>query len=575
MSNALEFDVAIIGGGPAGATAGGFLLKHNPELRVGIFEREQFPRDHVGESQLPPIPFILDELGCWDKVEAANFPIKVGATYRWGKCPELWHLEFFPFDEFKEEARPAKFEGQRQRTAFQVDRSIYDKILLDHAESLGCEVFEGTKVTSVETDGDKVLGLTIAGARDHESRVTAKHYIDASGSSGILRRAMNISCDYPTKLQNIAIWEYWQNAEWAMKIGVGGTRIQVLSLPYGWIWFIPLGPTRTSIGLVVPASYYKSCGEKPADLFRRAIAEESIVAELTKAASSEGKTYTTRDWSFIAKRHVGQNWFLAGETAGFADPILSAGMTMAHMTGREAAFTILELDRGGADPAWLKEEFERRQSARIVTHIRFADYWYTANTQFKELKEFTAELASAAGLNLDPGRAWAWLSQGGFIDEDGSFGTGGFSLTHVKSFSEFISELAADSPVAENNIFELDLAGASWKDRAGYREGRVHRDACYIRGNRVLPVVGAYEFVVNLLQLEKTAPGILERVRAAVARRPDDIPYRAMIAQLPQALEAMIRDGWVKPSYDPTMPRLQVLGAPREIRWDHEIKLPT
>src|SRR5579871_5453177 len=148
MSNALEFDVAIIGGGPAGATAGGFLLKHNPELRVGIFEREQFPRDHVGESQLPPIPFILDELGCWDKVEAANFPIKVGATYRWGKCPELWHLEFFPFDEFKEEARPAKFEGQRQRTAFQVDRSIYDKILLDHAESLGCEVFEGTKVTS-------------------------------------------------------------------------------------------------------------------------------------------------------------------------------------------------------------------------------------------------------------------------------------------------------------------------------------------------------------------------------------------------------------------------------------------
>jgi len=76
-------DVAIIGGGPAGSTCASLLLKYKPSLRVVIVEREVFPRDHVGESQLPAIGKVLNEMGVWDKVERANFPVKIGATYRW------------------------------------------------------------------------------------------------------------------------------------------------------------------------------------------------------------------------------------------------------------------------------------------------------------------------------------------------------------------------------------------------------------------------------------------------------------------------------------------------------------
>jgi hypothetical protein len=107
----MNLDVAVIGGGPGGSTTGTLLKKYNPNLKVGIFEREKFPRDHVGESQLPGISAILEEMGCWDKVEAANFPIKLGGTYRWGKSRELWDVAFFPFEQFQNEARPAKYEG--------------------------------------------------------------------------------------------------------------------------------------------------------------------------------------------------------------------------------------------------------------------------------------------------------------------------------------------------------------------------------------------------------------------------------------------------------------------------------
>ncbi len=78
----IDVDVAIIGGGPAGTTLATLLKKYRPQTSIAIFEREQFPREHVGESLLPPIGEILDEMGCWDAIEAANFPIKIGATYR-------------------------------------------------------------------------------------------------------------------------------------------------------------------------------------------------------------------------------------------------------------------------------------------------------------------------------------------------------------------------------------------------------------------------------------------------------------------------------------------------------------
>ena len=138
-------DVAIIGGGPGGSTVASFLKLYNPDLRVVVFEKEKFPRDHVGESQLPVVGQILDEIGVWDKVEAANFPIKIGATYLWGSSPQPWDFEFLPLSQFRDQPRPAKFEEDRQLTAWQVDRAVYDKILLDHARELGGEVLEGTQ----------------------------------------------------------------------------------------------------------------------------------------------------------------------------------------------------------------------------------------------------------------------------------------------------------------------------------------------------------------------------------------------------------------------------------------------
>ena len=486
-------------------------------------------------------------MGVWDRVEAAEFPIKIGATYRWGKNPELWDFEFLPADSFVDEPRPAKYVGQRTRTAFQVERAIYDEILLNRAAELGCEVRQNTKVAKVLADGDRIEGLQLGSGET----VTAKHYVDASGNAGLLRKALEIPTDTPSTLRNIAIWDYWQDADWAVEIGTGGTRIQIMSLGWGWLWFIPMGPTRTSIGLVVPADYYKSSGLSTEKLYAKAVAEEPRIAELTRNAVREGRLEATKDWSFLAERHTGPNWFLVGECAGFADPILSAGVTMAQVSARQLAYTLAAIAREEHDAEWLKAQFEFGQKERILTHIRFGDYWYTANAQFTDLQDFTRTLAKDAGLNLSPQKAWAWIAQGGFIDPELRFGMGGCAISTVLKVAEFLSGLQVKTEIERYNILKLNLGGAVLKDVAVYHEGRVHREPCYVRGERILPMYGTTLMLVDFLKEESRYPYLLRRIADLALQEPF---FAEVLPNVHEAIEAMISDGWIKATYNSTLP---------------------
>jgi 1H-pyrrole-2-carbonyl-[peptidyl-carrier protein] chlorinase len=71
MADNLDFDIGIIGGGPAGSTIASYLAKAG--LKVAVFERDMFPRPHVGESLVPASNQVLQETGAWDEVVKAGF----------------------------------------------------------------------------------------------------------------------------------------------------------------------------------------------------------------------------------------------------------------------------------------------------------------------------------------------------------------------------------------------------------------------------------------------------------------------------------------------------------------------
>src|SRR5579871_633345 len=620
----MHCDVAIVGGGPGGTTTACLLRKYAPHLSVTLVEKETFPRDHIGESLLPTVGKVLDEMGAWDAIEAAGFPIKIGATYKWGVTDDLWDFNLLDTREIDlATPRPAKFEGWRVRSAFQVDRAVYDKILLDHARSMGVTVLEGTAVTGVERDGDRISALLLSPPAGRSTRaerggggnppsnlqppssnldppssnldppssnlhppssnpqppssilqprLEATFYVDSSGNSAILRKALEIPVDEPPTLKNIAIWDHWEDAEWAVTIGGGGTRIQIMSLGYGWIWFIPISPTKTSIGLVCPADYYKASGKRYAELYDEAVHAEPMIAGLIANAKPAGNVKATKDWSFLAERMAGPNWFLVGECAGFADPILSAGISLTAVGAKECAYTILELDRGNPEAEWFKHVFEERQKQRVWQHIRFANFWYTGNKHFTDLVGHTAEIAKEAGYDLDPQSAWQWLGTGGFVSlETPGAGLSGHSLEQLKNIQKIIFGEEAEWLITRYNVFDLDLAGA--EERAGpvYHEGRVLKGKVYRREGKELPITGGFRWAVDVLGKERTLTGIIGHLRTTAQAMGPVVALAGL-----EAIETMLKEGWVKGSTQPGQPLLRPQDIPRttNIDWNHDLTDP-
>lgn len=559
----MKCDVAIIGGGPAGSTTASLLRKYDPTLKVVILEREKFPRDHVGESQLPAIMRILDEMGVWDKVEAADFPVKIGGTYRWGRTDELWDFEFIPGEKYEDPPRPAKFEGQRTVTAWQVDRPIYDQILLDHAASMGTTVLEETQVRKVRLDGDRVLGFELESVNKDNPTVPegtvleADYYVDCSGETGIIRRSMGIEIEAPTKLRNLAFWDYWTDAEWAVTIGNGGTRIQIMSLGWGWMWCIPISKTKSSIGLVVPGEYFKNSGKTSEELYMEAMRTEPLISHLTRNATREGRIRAMKDWNFLAERLAGENWLMAGDSCGFADPILSAGMTLAHTSGRKAAYTILELRKGKLDPKWLKEQFSEGHRDQIRHHMQFADYWYSANGRFTDLREYCSEIAASAGFTLGAEDAFRWLAAGGFALEDpGLARAASYRVASIKFITNLFSGDHSGYEIAKNNVLKLNLEGATKEKHAIYQDGKIAMIDRFRRGNKILPIHYVYWLIYNALQRTSDLETMMKMCMEVAKGNRMFSKQSEAYGHIMEGLEALIVEGWITASHNPARPLL-------------------
>lgn len=551
MTQLISCDVAIIGGGPAGSTVASLLKLQNPKLDVQIFESERFPRDHVGESLLPAACSVLKECGVWEKVEAAGFPVKLGGRYRWGVTDDVYALSFLRDAAYQDAPRPAEFVGQRTLTAFQVDRGTFDKILLDHADELGCRVHPSCPVVSVASTDDRVDSLRVQSLSDQsESAVEAKHYIDASGTRAILRKALQVPVSAPTSLRNIAIYGYWRSADWGDRAGRDGTHIYVMSLEWGWLWFIVIGNERTSVGLVTSAAYYKGSKMTPEELYLAAIAEEPTISRLLASATREGALKADSDWSFVADRLCGANWFLAGDSGGFADPILSAGITLAMGGARKVAYTLSELMRGEHDAIWLQQEYDRSQRANIRDHIRFADYWYSVNAKFSDLKEYCAEIARDSGLALNPDQAFQWLGTGGFAGDAGGFespSTATFRLSTVKSMVETLGGASSGWQFLRYPRLRLKLEDAKREACATYYKGRVVPQQAFRRGNARFYLEGFFKQAYISLLIEQSPPAVVERMFRFFRKR-STLPDEALKMLIFEVLEALYVSGWIEPA---------------------------
>ena len=360
------YDVAIIGGGPAGSTAATLLAKAG--RRVIVFEREKFPRFHIGESLLPFSVQTFDRLGVREKLDRTFMP-KFGGEIV-AACGTKG-VKFYFKDGFR---------SQRDR-AYQVTRSEFDKVLLDHSRENGAEVREETEVIKLDFEDDRVK-VDIETARGERSTVEARYLLDCSGRQTILGGWFNLKKTYD-HLRKFSVFAHYDNVE--RLPGKDATLIRMVRGLDRWFWLIPLTETRTSVGVVMDTGIFRASKLAPDVALEKFIAEQPLMVEKMKNATRVSPVYSASDFSYRNRRLAGDRWLLAGDAAGFIDPVFSSGVFLAIMSAEKAADTLEEVLRDESKRRRLFKKYSRTVNRVMDTYLTFVNSWYKRGKEFLEV----------------------------------------------------------------------------------------------------------------------------------------------------------------------------------------------
>ncbi|KLU05262.1 FAD-binding protein [Rhodopirellula islandica] len=324
--------VVVIGGGPAGATVSTLIAQQG--YQVELFERERFPRYHIGESLIPETYWVLERLGMLDKMKSSHFIKKYSVQF---VSPSGKHSAPFYFHDNK---------PHECSQTWQIRRSEFDVMMLKNAADQGVGVHEGMRVLDVLFEGDRAVGVLVRDEAGKQTEVRADVVVDASGQSSMLINKFQLRVP-DVELNKGAIWTYFQGAYRDQGKDEGATVVLSLRDKQGWFWYIPMQDDLVSVGVVADFDYLFKGRAGNEATFAEELEKCLTVKERIANAEQVAPVKATKDYTYRASQAAGDGWVLVGDAFGFLDPLYSSGVLLALKSGELAADAIVEGLRNG------------------------------------------------------------------------------------------------------------------------------------------------------------------------------------------------------------------------------------
>ena len=307
----MNYDVILIGAGPAGTAEAIFLTRAG--FKVAIYEKEQFPRFHIGESLIPGCMPTLHALAL--DLESAPYALKKGGALFISENDQRFRISF-------DKTLPGTFPH-----AYQVERAAFDEALAVKAEASGVDVFYERKVTHWDEKDD---GVVVHG---DWGTARCRYLIDTTGQDALRTRA-NKSRQRVRGMGRCATFSHYRIRPDRMRevFDQGDTLVLCGDQGKSWGWGIPLPGNVLSLGCVGKDGQRVLPLEETMEQLPRSF---SIISYLLEGAEKIAVTRRIANFSYYNAQPHSARTLSLGDAYGFLDPVFSSGVTLALVTAHQ------------------------------------------------------------------------------------------------------------------------------------------------------------------------------------------------------------------------------------------------